>query len=105
MLRKNAILNGCTRRGPMAANSLAVVGLMYGCTNQAIEKALDREDDWAVSGVAAVLTGVMFRSTRGPRAMAIGGIAGAVTAAGFYAADIFWNSRGQSWSESQPKWS
>ena len=105
MLRKNAILNGCTRRGPFFANSLAVVALMYGCTNQLIEKSVDREDDWAVSGTAAVLTGVMFKSTRGPRAMAIGGLVGGAMAAGFYAGDIFWNSRGQSWSSSQPKWS
>jgi len=102
-LRLNSVLNGCTRRGPFLANSLGIVALMYGCTNTAIEKVRGVEDDYNMAA-AAVTTGVLFKSTGGPRAMAIAGGLGGGLALLYYVGDKLWNSRGQTWSASQPNW-
>lgn len=102
-LRINSVLNGCTRRGPFLANSLGVVSLMYGCTNTAIEKVRGVEDEYN-SIAAAVTTGVLFKSTGGPRAIAIAGSLGGGLALLYYAGNKLWNNRGQTWSSSQPNW-
>jgi len=102
-LRLNSVLNGCTRRGPFLANSLGVVSLMYGCTNTAIEKVRGVEDEYN-SIAAAVTTGVLFKSTGGPRAIAIAGGIGGGMALMYFAANRLWNSRGQTWNSSQPNW-
>jgi len=102
-LRLNSVLNGCTRRGPFLANSLGVVALMYGCTNAAFEKIRGVEDDYNMA-VAAVTTGMLFKSTGGPRAIAISGAVGGGLALLYYSCDKLWNNRGQTWSTSQPSW-
>lgn len=102
-LRLNSVLNGCTRRGPFLANSLGVVALMYGCTSTAIEKVRGVEDEYN-SVAAAVTTGVLFKSTGGPRAIAIAGGLGGGIALMYYAGNKLWNNRGQTWSASQPNW-
>lgn len=102
-LRLNSVLNGCTRRGPFLGNSLGVVALLYGCTNTAIEKVRGVEDEYN-SMAAAVTTGVLFKSTAGPRAIAIAGGIGGGLALMYFAANRLWNNRGQTWSTSQPNW-
>lgn len=102
-LRLNSVLNGCTRRGPFLGNSLAVVALLYGCTSTAIEKARGVEDEYN-SIAAGVTTGVLFKSTGGPRAIAIAGTIGGAAALMFIASNRLWNNRGQTWSKSQPNW-
>jgi len=102
-LRVNSVLNGCTRRGPFLANSLGVVALMYGCTSTAIEKVRGVEDEYN-SIAAAIASGVLFKSTGGPRAIAIAGGVGGSLALLYYAGNKLWNNRGQTWNTSQPNW-
>lgn len=102
-LRLNSVLNGCTRRGPFLANSLGVIALMFGCTNTAIEKVRGVEDDYNTAA-AAVITGMAFKSTGGPRAIAIAGGVGGGLALLYYAGNKLWNNRGQTWNTSQPNW-
>jgi len=102
-LRLNSVLNGCTRRGPFLANSLGVCALMYGCTSTALEKIRGVDDDYNMAA-AAVTTGMLFKSTGGPRAIAIAGGLGGGIAALYYAGNKLWNNRGQTWNTSQPNW-
>lgn len=102
-LRLNSVLNGCTRRGPFLSNSLGVVALMYGLTTAALEKIRGVEDDYNMAA-AAVTTGMLFKSTGGPRAIAIAGGLGGGIAAVYYAGNKLWNNRGQTWNTSQPNW-
>ncbi|GAO14165.1 uncharacterized protein UV8b_06576 [Ustilaginoidea virens] len=77
-LRMNAILNGMTRRGPFLGNSAGVVAIVYNCVNSLIG-SLRGKHDAANSVVAGVLSGMVFKSTRGARSMMIsGGVVGSV---------------------------
>jgi len=102
-LRLNSVLNGCTRRGPFLANSLGVVALMYGCTNTAIEKLRGAEDEYN-SVAAALTTGALFKSTAGPRAIAISAGIGGGIALAYHAGNKLWYGRGQTWTASTPNW-
>lgn len=77
-LRMNAILNGMTRRGPFLGNSAGVVAIVYNCVNSLIGMVRGKHD--AANTVAAgVLSGMVFKSTRGARSMMIsGGVVGSV---------------------------
>jgi len=104
-LRYNAVLNGMTRRGPFLANSLGVVALTYGLTKTVIEKTRGTEDNYN-SVAAGGIAGLMFKSTKGPRAMLIASSIGLSAAVGYLALDRFWNDSGSStWSSNlqQPK--
>ena len=77
-LRLNAILNGMTRRGPFLGNSAGVVAIVYNCINSLIG-SLRGKHDAANTVVAGMLSGMVFKSTRGVRSMAIsGGVVGSV---------------------------
>ncbi|KAG5985342.1 hypothetical protein E4U43_006074 [Claviceps pusilla] len=77
-LRMNAILNGMTRRGPFLGNSAGVVAIVYNCINSLIGMARGKHDA-ANTVVAGVLSGMVFKSTRGGRSMMIsGGVVGSV---------------------------
>jgi len=102
-LRLNSVLNGVTRRGPFFANSLAVVALMYGCTNFAVEKIRGSEDE-INSVIAGTTTGLLFRCTAGPRAIGIAGAVGLLASSGMILLGKFWNNRGQTWQDSSSKW-
>lgn len=71
-LRLNAVLNSVTRRGPFLGNSLGVVAIIYNCINGSIDK-LRGKHDAANSILAGGLSGMLFKSTRGLRPMAISG--------------------------------
>ncbi|KAK2592513.1 Mitochondrial import inner membrane translocase subunit tim23 [Conoideocrella luteorostrata] len=80
-LRMNAILNGMTRRGPFLGNSAGVVAIVYNCVNSLIG-SLRGKHDAANTVVAGMLSGMVFKSTRGIRSMMVsGGIVGSVAAA------------------------
>ncbi|KAL6912951.1 hypothetical protein ACHAPO_007545 [Fusarium lateritium] len=80
-LRLNAVLNSVTRRGPFLGNSLGVVAIIYNCTNSLIG-TLRGKHDAANTVLAGALSGMLFKSTRGIRPMAIsGGIVASVAGA------------------------
>jgi len=77
-LRLNSVLNSVTRRGPFLGNSAGVVAVCYNCINSYIGY-LRGKNDAANTIVAGALSGMLFKSTRGLRPMAIsGGIVAAV---------------------------
>ncbi|KAI5838253.1 Tim17/Tim22/Tim23/Pmp24 family-domain-containing protein [Morchella snyderi] len=80
-LKLNYVLNGMTRRGPFLGNSGGVLALVYNGVNSAIGSVRGKHDT-ANSVLAGVLSGAVFKSTRGLRPMAwsavmVGGAAGA----------------------------
>lgn len=79
-LRLNSTLNAITRRGPFLGNSAGVVAIVYNMVNWCIGYARGKHDS-ANSVAAGVLSGILFKSTRGLRPMMIsGGIVGGVAA-------------------------
>ncbi|KAK4189595.1 Tim17/Tim22/Tim23/Pmp24 family-domain-containing protein [Podospora australis] len=79
-LRLNSVLNSVTRRGPFLGNSAGVVAIVYNCFNSYIGYARGKHDA-ANTILAGVLSGMVFKSTRGVRPMMIsGGIVGSVAA-------------------------
>lgn len=85
-LRLNSVLNAVTRRGPFLGNSAGVVAIIYNCFNSGIGHLRGKHD--AANTIAAgALSGMLFRSTKGLRSMAIsGGIVASV--AGVWAVSI-----------------
>lgn len=80
-LRLNSTLNAITRRGPFLGNSAGVVAIVYNIINSSIGYWRGKHDA-ANSIGAGVLSGILFKSTRGVRPMMIsGGIVGGVAAA------------------------
>lgn len=71
-IRLNAVLNSVTRRGPFLANNAGVVAMMYNAINSYIGY-LRGKHDAANSIAAGALSGIIFKSTRGPRQMIISG--------------------------------
>ncbi|RMZ75499.1 hypothetical protein DV737_g5278, partial [Chaetothyriales sp. CBS 132003] len=69
-LRINGILNSMTRRGPFLANNAGVVAMVYNGINSTIGYWRGKHDV-ANSIVSGALAGIVFRSTRGPKQMAI----------------------------------
>lgn len=77
-LRLNSTLNAITRRGPFLGNSAGVVAITYNCFNSAIGYFRGKHDA-ANTILAGVLSGMIFKSTRGVRQMMIsGGVVGSI---------------------------
>ena len=77
-LRLNSVLNAVTRRGPFLGNSAGVVAMMYNGFNSTIGYYRGKHD-WANSVTAGVISGMIFKSSRGLRpAMVSGGIVGSL---------------------------
>ena len=71
-LRLNSVLNSVTRRGPFLGNSAGVVAMVYNGVNSTIGHYRGKHDS-VNSIVAGALSGMLFKSTRGPRPMLISG--------------------------------
>jgi len=85
-LRLNACLNAITRRGPFLGNSAAVIAMVYNGFNSTIGYYRGKHD--AGNSIAAgALSGMLFKSTKGIRPMAISG-AMVASAAGAWAVSI-----------------
>ena len=69
-LRLNSVLNSVTRRGPFLGNSAGVVALVYNGFNSTLGYYRGKHDA-ANSIVAGALSGMLFKSTRGFKPMAI----------------------------------
>lgn len=72
-LRINAILNACTRRGPLLGNSFASLSIFYNLLNGGIIYLRDGEEDVRVSSLSAGVAGYLFRSTAGVRNATVAG--------------------------------
>eukprot|EP00123_Amoebidium_parasiticum_P022763 comp9445_c0_seq1/m.4500 comp9445_c0_seq1/g.4500 ORF comp9445_c0_seq1/g.4500 comp9445_c0_seq1/m.4500 type:complete len:207 (-) comp9445_c0_seq1:584-1204(-) len=75
-LKINSVLNAVTRRGPFVGNFSAVLALMYTFMDEAIITARGGDDDVINTVASGVLTGILFKATAGPRAMALAGAVG-----------------------------
>ena len=82
-LRVNTILNACTHYGPMCANSMGVISIMFCGWSSILRRVRDRDDPWNTL-LASGLAGALYKSMAGPRpalaAGSIGLMAGAVLA-------------------------
>lgn len=81
-LRINCILNSCTARGPFVANNFAMLALLYNLIHGGIIKAREGKYDLTSSTASATLAGIIYKSTRGLKAM---GITGALFGSGMLA--------------------
>lgn len=80
-LRLNAVLNSVTRRGPFLGNSAGVVAMIYNGVNSTIGYYRGKHDSFN-SILAGGISGMLFKSTRGVKQMAIsGGIVASVAGA------------------------
>jgi import inner membrane translocase subunit TIM23 len=80
-LRLNRLLNMSGTRGRTAGNALGVLGLFYAAMESGFGYMADGQVPDAATSVAAGFgTGALFRAARGPRAAAVAGTVGAVTA-------------------------
>lgn len=71
-LRLNSALNSITRRGPFLGNSAGVIAMVYNGLNSTIGYYRGKHD--AMNSITAgALSGMVFKSTRGPRQMMISG--------------------------------
>ena len=67
-LRLNAVLNAVTRRGPFLGNSAGVLALVYNGVNSTVGYYRGKHDA-ANSILSGVVTGAIFKSTKGLRPM------------------------------------
>lgn len=80
-LRLNSVLNAVTRRGPFLGNSAGVIAMVYNGFNSYIGYVRGKHDS-ANSIAAGMLSGMIFKCTRGVRPMMIsGGIVATVAGA------------------------
>eukprot|EP00123_Amoebidium_parasiticum_P003322 comp14619_c0_seq1/m.10911 comp14619_c0_seq1/g.10911 ORF comp14619_c0_seq1/g.10911 comp14619_c0_seq1/m.10911 type:complete len:202 (-) comp14619_c0_seq1:546-1151(-) len=75
-LKINSVLNSVTRRGPFVGNFAGVLALMYTVIDGSLVWLRDGQDDYVNSVSAAALTGVLFKTTGGVRAMGMAGVLG-----------------------------
>ncbi|KAI9317000.1 Tim17/Tim22/Tim23/Pmp24 family-domain-containing protein [Dichotomocladium elegans] len=69
-VRLNTTLNSITRRGPGLGNAVGVVAMMYNGTTALIDYSRGQHDVFSSIGGGAI-AGAIFKSTAGPRVMAI----------------------------------
>lgn len=81
-LRLNSVLNSITRRGPFLGNSAGVVAICYNFFNLGLSTLRGGKQDALNTIASGVLSGMVFKSTRGVRTMMIsGGIVGTIAGA------------------------
>ena len=89
-LRLNSVLNSMTRRGPFLGNNAGMLAMVYNLINSTIGHYRGKHDS-ANSLAAGALSGILFKSTRGVRSMAIsGGLVASI--AGIWAVSFFLTS-------------
>ncbi|KAK9369375.1 Tim17/Tim22/Tim23/Pmp24 family-domain-containing protein [Lipomyces kononenkoae] len=71
-LRLNSVLNAVTRRGPYLGNSAGILAISYNIFNGLFDVYRSYHDGYNSIGAGAI-TGILFRSTKGIRQMAISG--------------------------------
>jgi import inner membrane translocase subunit TIM23 len=91
-IRLNSVLNKCGRRGSRLGNALGSVAFIYSLLDGAgeyarIEKYTGME--WVNPVLSATLTGMLYKSTQGPKTIAVAGGLGASLAAASFLAKTF----------------
>merc|ERR1712086_775337 len=81
-LRMNGIANSVGRYGARAGNHFAVIAMMYG-TLESLACGIRDTDDAASSIAAAVGTGLLYKSTAGPKVATVGAVVGGALGAAF----------------------
>ncbi|KAA8897078.1 Tim17/Tim22/Tim23/Pmp24 family-domain-containing protein [Sphaerosporella brunnea] len=69
-IKLNTVLNAVTRRGPFMGNSAGIVAMMYNGINSTVGHYRQKHDT-ANSVISGILSGAIFKSTKGPKAMAV----------------------------------
>ncbi|KAF2489138.1 mitochondrial import inner membrane translocase subunit Tim23 [Lophium mytilinum] len=91
-LRLNGVLNAVTRRGPFLGNSAGVVAMVYNGVNSTIGYYRGKHDA-TNSVLAGAVSGMVFKSTRGVKAMGIsGGIVASVAGAWAVTRQVFFET-------------
>ncbi|KAJ8097516.1 Tim17/Tim22/Tim23/Pmp24 family-domain-containing protein [Lipomyces tetrasporus] len=71
-LKLNSVLNAVTRRGPYLGNSAGILAISYNVFNGLFDAYRSYHDAYNSVG-AGIITGILFRSTKGIKPMAISG--------------------------------
>ncbi|KAK9236039.1 Tim17/Tim22/Tim23/Pmp24 family-domain-containing protein [Lipomyces kononenkoae] len=71
-LKLNSVLNAVTRRGPYLGNSAGILAISYNVFNGLLDVYRSYHDAYNSIGAGAI-TGILFRSTKGIKQMAISG--------------------------------
>lgn len=92
-IRINTILNKSGRYGSRFGNALGAVAMMYSCFEASADKM--HIEDYVPAGdgianpvLAAAMTGLLYKSTQGPKTMALAGLIGASAVAGIAGARV-----------------
>jgi len=92
-IRLNSILNKCGKRGSRLGNALGSVAFLYSLVEGAGELARVEKRvggvEWVNPVLAAAVTGLVYKSTQGPKTMAVAGGLGAGLAAVSFVAKSF----------------
>lgn len=87
-IRLNSILNKSGRFGSRFGNALGAVAMMYSCLEEFTDRAhiedyIPFDEDLVNPPLAAALTGILYKSTQGPKTMVLAGLLGGTAVAGF----------------------
>jgi len=85
-IRLNSVLNKCGRRGSRLGNALGSVAFLYslieGVSEYAhIDRYIGSASEYVTPVACATLTGMIYKSTQGPKTIAVAGGLGATVAA------------------------
>mmetsp|Transcript_6604 Transcript_6604/g.11893 ORF Transcript_6604/g.11893 Transcript_6604/m.11893 type:complete len:191 (+) Transcript_6604:46-618(+) len=97
-LKVNSILNFGSKRGSRFGNALGVLGLMYTVCEHLYDSAEISETtslDWLPPVAAGLTTGMLYKSTTGPKTAVLAGVIGAGLAGTTYAGNNFYESLGR----------
>lgn len=81
-LKLNTVLNQVTKFGPHIGNTAGVIGIMYNIFDSTIDHFRGKHDDWC-SLASGFLSGALYKSTSGLKAMTISSMMTTVVAAGW----------------------
>mmetsp|Transcript_12806 Transcript_12806/g.16825 ORF Transcript_12806/g.16825 Transcript_12806/m.16825 type:complete len:189 (+) Transcript_12806:95-661(+) len=94
-LKVNSMLNHSGKRGSRIGNALGVLALMYTVTEHLYDMTevhVTTGQDWIPPIMAGATTGLVYKATAGPRAMALAGVLGAgVVGTGYAGGKLYEN--------------
>mmetsp|Transcript_18132 Transcript_18132/g.29424 ORF Transcript_18132/g.29424 Transcript_18132/m.29424 type:complete len:214 (+) Transcript_18132:187-828(+) len=98
-IRINSILNKSGRFGSRFGNALGAIAMIYSCFEASADSFQFEQylggDDFVNPVIAATLTGLLYKSTQGPKTMALAGVMGGSAVAAFSAIRLAARSSGR----------